>query len=156
KLAADDWPRPDRERRGAVRRPDAVLDQARHRHQGYGRDHSRPWRRARPLQQPAPGRAGGIPLCRLHRRLRPGRAGAGPFLMGWKLKPARDFGLSMAERIGSQERELGLIATATHWCWRRLTRRYLLIVHRLTVEGIEQLPEPPFLFIANHSSHLDA
>lgn len=75
--------------------------------------------------------------------------------MDWKLKPARDLGLSLGRRLASQNREFGLIGTATHWLWRQLVRAYLRCFHRLTVSGLENLPEPPFVLIANHASHLD-
>ena len=76
--------------------------------------------------------------------------------MQWQLKPARDLGLPLSERLISQKREFGLVATATHWCWRQMARRYLRWFHRLDVVGIERLPAPPFVMIANHASHLDA
>jgi len=76
--------------------------------------------------------------------------------MEWQLKPARDFGLSLRQRLGSLTRELGFLATATHWSWRQLVRAYLRLFHRLTVTGLGRLPEPPFVMVANHSSHLDA
>ena len=76
--------------------------------------------------------------------------------MEWQLKPARDFGLSLRRRLASLTRELGFLATATHWCWRELVRGYLCLFHRLEVTGLDHLPEPPFVVIANHSSHLDA
>jgi 1-acyl-sn-glycerol-3-phosphate acyltransferase len=76
--------------------------------------------------------------------------------MEWRLKPARDLGLSFGERLTSQRREFGLAATATHWCWRQLVRFYLRRFHRLEVTGLERLPMPPFVMIANHASHLDA
>ena len=76
--------------------------------------------------------------------------------MEWQLKPARDFGLSVRQRLASLTREHGFVVTGTHWGWRQLVRGYLGVFHRLTVEGLERLPEPPFVLIANHSSHLDA
>ncbi len=76
--------------------------------------------------------------------------------MDWQLKPARDFGLTLRQRLASLTRELGFAATATHWCWRQLVRGYLRLFHRLVVTGLEHLPDPPFVLIANHSSHLDA
>ncbi|MGH7125108.1 MAG: lysophospholipid acyltransferase family protein, partial [Stellaceae bacterium] len=93
---------------------------------------------------------------RLFRGFRARSADAGVVLMEWQLKPARDFGLSTRQRLASLTRELGFVATATHWCWRRLVRGYLRLCHKFTVTGVERLPEPPFVLIANHSSHLDA
>ncbi|HKX09626.1 MAG TPA: lysophospholipid acyltransferase family protein [Stellaceae bacterium] len=76
--------------------------------------------------------------------------------MEWRLKPARDLGLSERQRLASLTRELGFVATVTHLCWRQLVRGYLRLFHRFTIVGLEHLPEPPFVLIANHSSHLDA
>src|SRR5205085_10993616 len=42
------------------------------------------------------------------------------------------------------------------WGFRQLIRSYLRGMHRLSVAGREHLPDPPFVMIANHSSHLDA
>ncbi|HVM80936.1 MAG TPA: lysophospholipid acyltransferase family protein [Stellaceae bacterium] len=75
--------------------------------------------------------------------------------MDWKLRPAGDFGLSPRERLASLRRELGFLGTATHWCWRQFVRLYLRCFHGLRVMGREHLPEPPFVMIANHASHLD-
>ena len=66
----------------------------------------------------------------------------------WQYKPARDHGLSMADRWRSNKRESGLIGRI----W-----RYLRTVHHLQVSGREHLPtRPPFMLVANHTSHLDA
>ncbi len=41
--------------------------------------------------------------------------------------------------------------------WRATMRAYLSVYHRLHIEGAEHIPmRPPFVMIANHSSHLDA
>lgn len=76
--------------------------------------------------------------------------------MEFDLKPARDFGLPLAQRLASQSREIGLVSTLAHGSFRQLVRLYLRAVHRLSVRGLEHLPAPPFVLIANHSSHLDA
>jgi 1-acyl-sn-glycerol-3-phosphate acyltransferase len=76
--------------------------------------------------------------------------------MEWKLRPARDIGLAPGERLRSLKRERGLVGVVAGACWRGLLRGYLALFHRLAVEGRENLPEPPFVMIANHTSHLDA
>ena len=78
-------------------------------------------------------------------------------MQDWKLEPARDLGMSLGERSRSLRRECGLIETAAHLGWWSLMRAYLRVGHRLTVHGREHLPsEPPFVLVANHTSHLDA
>ncbi|MDB5413088.1 MAG: 1-acyl-sn-glycerol-3-phosphate acyltransferase [Rubritepida sp.] len=77
--------------------------------------------------------------------------------MDFKLRPARDLGLAPGERMRSLKRESGLFGTVTSGLWRRATRLYLRLAHRLEVVGRENLPAaPPYVLIANHSSHLDA
>jgi 1-acyl-sn-glycerol-3-phosphate acyltransferase len=77
-------------------------------------------------------------------------------MTAWKLRPARDIGLAPGERLRSLHRERGLAGVAAGACWRALLRLYLALFHRLRIEGRENLPEPPFVMIANHTSHLDA
>lgn len=74
----------------------------------------------------------------------------------WRLRPARDLDLAPGERLRSLARERGLTGVAANWIWRRAIRAYLALAHRLEVEGRENLPDPPFVMIANHCSHLDA
>ncbi|MBV8915919.1 MAG: 1-acyl-sn-glycerol-3-phosphate acyltransferase [Acetobacteraceae bacterium] len=75
----------------------------------------------------------------------------------WELRPARDHGLSPAERLRSIAREPGLGGRTTVAAWRGLVAAYLRLFHRLEVEGRANLPgEPPFVMVANHASHLDA
>lgn len=75
----------------------------------------------------------------------------------WQLRPARDQGLPPGERLRSYGREHGLAGAAANRFWRGLARLYLRVFHRLAVVGQENLPEhPPFVLVANHSSHLDA
>jgi 1-acyl-sn-glycerol-3-phosphate acyltransferase len=77
--------------------------------------------------------------------------------MQWRFRPARDLGLSAGERLRSHAREPGLLGVLTHLAWRQLVRAYLRLFHRLSVTGAEHLPvAPPFVLIANHTSHLDA
>ena len=75
----------------------------------------------------------------------------------WKLKPARDLGMSPVERYRSYQRESGLVSHTTRFLWWSLVRGCLAGVNRLRVLGRENLPaQPSFVLVANHSSHLDA
>jgi 1-acyl-sn-glycerol-3-phosphate acyltransferase len=77
--------------------------------------------------------------------------------MEWEFKPARDQGLSPAERLRSPWRERSLGGLALGGAWRLCVRAYLRAYHRLTVDGAENLPKnPPYVLVGNHSSHLDA
>jgi 1-acyl-sn-glycerol-3-phosphate acyltransferase len=78
-------------------------------------------------------------------------------MQDWKLEPARDLGMSSGERLKSLRRESGLISTGLHLTWWSFVRCYLTVWHRLAVSGQEHVPaRPPFILVANHSSHLDA
>lgn len=75
----------------------------------------------------------------------------------WQLQPARDIDLSVAESMRSLQRESGLISTALHLTWWTAIRTYLGLAHRLKVTGRRNLPaKPPYVLVANHTSHLDA
>jgi 1-acyl-sn-glycerol-3-phosphate acyltransferase len=75
----------------------------------------------------------------------------------WKLEPARDLGMPLKESLLSHRRETGLIETAIHLTWWGIVRTYLIMGHRLRIEGRENLPkQPPFVLLGNHTSHLDA
>jgi 1-acyl-sn-glycerol-3-phosphate acyltransferase len=75
----------------------------------------------------------------------------------WKFKPASDIELSALDRARSLRRESGLISTAGHLSWQFSTRAFFKIYHRLSIEAEHPLPSrPPFVMIANHTSHLDA
>lgn len=75
----------------------------------------------------------------------------------WQYKPAGDHGLRHEEGLKSLRREAGLIGTITQSAWRVAVRAYLRGYHRLRVEGLEHVPvRPPFVMVANHTSHLDA
>ena len=74
----------------------------------------------------------------------------------WKLRPATDIGLPPTERLRSLRRESGLLSTGMHLAWWTAVRGYLAAWHRLEITGREHLPAgPPFVMVANHSSHLD-
>lgn len=75
----------------------------------------------------------------------------------WDFKPSRDLGLPPKERWKSLKRESGLWNDLTHKAALVLMRTHLRLWHRLQVEGREFLPaKPPYILVANHSSHLDA
>ncbi len=74
-----------------------------------------------------------------------------------ELSPRADFELTPLQRARSLKREPGVWSSLAHLAWHRLAKSYLKIYHRLSVEGTEHIPTgPPFILIANHSSHLDA
>lgn len=76
---------------------------------------------------------------------------------GWEFQPARDKDLQGMDRHRSLQRESGLAASVTRLLWWGLVRMVFRVWNRLSVEGRENLPaSPPFLLVANHSSHLDA
>jgi 1-acyl-sn-glycerol-3-phosphate acyltransferase len=75
----------------------------------------------------------------------------------WDLQPARDLGMAPGERLRSLQRESGLVSTGLHLAWWSLVRGYLALWHRLAISGQPNLPgQPPFVLVANHTSHLDA
>ena len=78
-------------------------------------------------------------------------------MTNWQLRPARDHGLSLGDRLRSHNREPGLLSAATHVAWGLAVRTYLSVFHRLVVEGRENLPaQLPYVMVGNHCSHLDA
>jgi len=75
----------------------------------------------------------------------------------WQLQPARDTGLTPAERFRSVRRESGLLESFAHHACFSLLRSYFAIAHRLAITGRENLPpHGPFVLVGNHGSHLDA
>jgi 1-acyl-sn-glycerol-3-phosphate acyltransferase len=75
----------------------------------------------------------------------------------WQFQPARDTGLTPAERFRSVQREGGLVESLAHHACFSLLRIYFSVAHRLTIVGRENLPaRGPFVLAANHCSHLDA
>ena len=75
----------------------------------------------------------------------------------WQLQPARDTGLTPAERFRSVRRESGLLESVAQQACFSVLRIYFSIAHRLTISGREKLPaHGPFVLAANHCSHLDA
>lgn len=77
-------------------------------------------------------------------------------LQDFDLKPANDLGMTHRQRALSLARESGLIETGTHLAYWSMMRFYLALYHRLSVTGRRHIPaKPPYIMIANHSSHLD-
>lgn len=75
----------------------------------------------------------------------------------WELRPARDHGLSFAERLRSAAREDGFVPTIVRSVSWWVLRCQFALWNRLTVHGRENLPQSfPFILVANHTSHLDA
>ena len=75
----------------------------------------------------------------------------------WQLQPARDTGLTPAERFRSVRRESGLLESVAQQACFSVLRIYFAIAHRLTISGGEKLPvHGSFVLAANHCSHLDA
>jgi 1-acyl-sn-glycerol-3-phosphate acyltransferase len=74
----------------------------------------------------------------------------------WRYQPAKDHGLPPLQRAKSLKRESGLVGSIGHAAWWSSVRTVMRIYHRLEVHNPERLPkEPPFIIVANHSSHLD-
>ncbi len=72
-------------------------------------------------------------------------------------RPAADSGLKAAERWSSAQRETGTGEWLAQHAWWAAVRTYLRVVHRFSVTGRENLPpSPPYVVVANHTSHLDA
>jgi 1-acyl-sn-glycerol-3-phosphate acyltransferase len=75
----------------------------------------------------------------------------------WTFEPARDIELSPVERARSLRRESGLVSTIGHLSWQLATKAFFRLYHRLSVEAGDFIPrQPPFVIVANHTSHLDA
>lgn len=75
----------------------------------------------------------------------------------WQLQPARDTGLTPAERFRSVRRESGLLESLAQQTCFSMLRFYFAMAHRLTITGRDKLPQHgPFVLAANHRSHLDA
>ena len=75
----------------------------------------------------------------------------------WRYSTARDHGLTFAQRMKSPQREVGLVQWILHHATWAALGIYLTHRYRLRVEDQQSLPSsPPFVLVANHSSHLDA
>ena len=72
-------------------------------------------------------------------------------------RPAADAGLGAAARWASPSRETGTGEWLAQHAWWAAVRTYLRVIHRFSVTGRENLPpSPPYVVVANHTSHLDA
>lgn len=75
----------------------------------------------------------------------------------WKFNSARDVSMPARERHRSYLREGGLVETSLRLVWWSGVRLSLTLFHRIAFRGREHLPpEPRFVIVANHQSHLDA
>jgi 1-acyl-sn-glycerol-3-phosphate acyltransferase len=75
----------------------------------------------------------------------------------WKLDPAHDLDLAGMERYRSHRRESGLVASGLRLVWWLMLRGTFRVWNRLRIFGRQHLPpQPPYVLIANHASHLDA
>jgi len=75
----------------------------------------------------------------------------------FRYKPARDIDLSPTQRRLSVRREVGTVGVVVQRGVWAGVRVYLKAYHRWSIEGADRLPQcPPFVLVANHTSHLDA
>lgn len=75
----------------------------------------------------------------------------------WEYRPATDIDLTPFARAKSLRRESGLVATLGHAAWWASVRAFLAVYHRVELHGKKNIPsQPPFILVANHSSHLDS
>jgi 1-acyl-sn-glycerol-3-phosphate acyltransferase len=78
-------------------------------------------------------------------------------MQNWELKPAQDIELPLGRQFQSVRRECGLVNSMTHLAWASAVKFYLSVVHRLSIEGRENLPvSGPYVLVSNHCSHLDS
>ena len=74
----------------------------------------------------------------------------------WEYKPSTDLDLPPFEALKSLKREPGLPSLLLQRFWNCSCLVYMKLYHRLEVYGAENLPtQPPFVLVANHTSHLD-
>lgn len=74
----------------------------------------------------------------------------------WRLEPAKDHGLTHAQRMRSLWREHSIFGALIGYLWWGTTTIIMKLWLRFDVVGREHLPEKlPFILISNHGSHLD-
>jgi len=75
----------------------------------------------------------------------------------WRYEPTPDYDQSPIERLENFPRHPNLIVYALRSIANVLMRAILHVFHRIEIIGRENLPaSESFVFVANHSSHLDA
>lgn len=75
----------------------------------------------------------------------------------WEYNPTSDLSKSIAESLTVFPRERDMTHTLLRVLWNVCMRLFLKIYFRLSIRGRENLPyDKSFVFVANHSSHLDA
>jgi len=75
----------------------------------------------------------------------------------WRYDPAHDLSMPAHQRHCSPLRESDLIGSGLRLGWLFTMRTILKVWNRLEIRGLENLPAlPPFVMVANHSSHLDS
>ena len=75
----------------------------------------------------------------------------------WRYQSAADLGLAGKDRQCSVKRESSLLDSGLRLLWQTYVRAVLKTWNRMEIRGRENLPaQPPFVLVANHTSHLDA
>lgn len=75
----------------------------------------------------------------------------------WRYQSAHDLGLSGKQRHCCVQRESSLRDSGLRLLWQIYVRTVLKTWNRMEIRGLENLPaQPPFVLVANHTSHLDA
>jgi 1-acyl-sn-glycerol-3-phosphate acyltransferase len=75
----------------------------------------------------------------------------------WNYHTARDIELPLRQRWASVYREPGFATRGMHTAVWHVLRAFLRFHEHLQIVGAEHLPaRPPYVLVANHSSHLDA
>lgn len=75
----------------------------------------------------------------------------------WSYDTAKDHAVAPLDRMRSTKREQGTLSTLAHDALGALMWAYYRTYHRLRIINREKLPtRPPFVIVANHTSHVDA
>ena len=74
----------------------------------------------------------------------------------WQYHPAPDLGQTLAERLRSFPRQPFMLLYAIRLLAALLLRVWMRLIHRLSIDGRENLPSNgSFILACNHTSHLD-